>query len=251
MLDARRAAPPLVRPQAAAPPVPSGSADGGSSGPWLSFRIEQPHLIFEPGRSYTLRLDATCGGSSSSSSVTVRAACGRLELPAGAVQPRGGRQLVQTAAVPVVLVPLAGSSETTVVDGYSGIARAVNASTVAPICGTPEADAGSVRACLRNPVLRTAAQDLVLTLSLGGVAQFVGGANVSAAISLTGNATVASAVQRGVGRCCCNCLPLRRVPLHALYALSLRALLHSCAAARRPCCVRAAPLLVQARSSRR
>lgn len=184
---------------------------GASAAPWWAFTVQQPAAVFQQGRIYTLRLELACAGSgsSSSSSVAVRAVCSTVDLPGrhaggGSI----GRQLTQASTaifdtpspplppVPVTLAPLSGAgaeggSQTVVVDGYSGLARAINASSAAPVCGS--AAAASASRCLRNPMLRTAASQIVLVLTLGSGGTFASGNSIGPAISLSGgNATVAS-----------------------------------------------------------
>ena len=164
--------------------------------------------MFEPGHTYTLRLELTCiGGGSSSSSMAVRAACSAVELPGRPAASSSGRQLAQATTaifdtpspplppISVTLAPLSGAaasggSQTVVVDGYSGLARAINATSTAPVCGT--AAAASATRCLRNPVLRTAANQIVLVLTLGSGGALATGGSIGPAISLSGNASVAS-----------------------------------------------------------
>ena len=145
----------------------------------------------------------------------VRSGCGALGLPSQ-YRSAGARQLAQTTAifepaapagpatpagpVPVLLGPLAGAgagggSQTVVVDGYSGLARAINSSTAAPLCDSAAAAGGG--RCLHNPVLRTAANEIVLTLSLGGGGAWATRGDIGAAVSLSGNASVASTRRRG------------------------------------------------------
>lgn len=128
-----------------------------------------------------------------------------------------GRQLSQAPAgnvATVTLMPAAGGSGgAAVVDGYSGLARPLNSSSLPPVCGSAEAE--SAAACLRNPVLKTSEEEIVLTLDLGGGVQFdMGGGNVGTgsigpAITVSGNATVAaSPVQSAFvlrGRAGCSC----------------------------------------------
>ena len=196
-------------PQAHATELSLAGQPGAAAAPWWAFTVQQPSAVFEPGRTYTLRLELTCigGGSSSSSSMAVRAACSAVELPVRPAASSSGRQLAQATTaifdtpspplppVSVTLAPLSGAaasggSQTVVVDGYSGLARAINATSAAPVCGT--AAAASATRCLRNPVLRTAANQIVLVLTLGSGGALATGGSIGPAISLSGNASVAS-----------------------------------------------------------
>jgi hypothetical protein len=128
-----------------------------------------------------------------------------LRGPAAAAAAGGRlRQLAETAdTVPVILYPSV-AGQVVVVDGYSGLARPLNGTEDVPICPA-DGDAGSeadaaaagASACLRDPVVRTADDQIRIAMLLAGGAAIPEGVLPIAAFVLGGNATLTSVTRIG------------------------------------------------------
>ena len=106
------------------------------------------------------------------------------------LSPAGGQ-------VPVWLSPPSEGGESVVVDGSSGRARPLNASTrLPPACGADGAPPPGATACLRDPVLRTGGTEVLLLLTLGGGAAIPQGELPFDAFTIAGNATLVSVSRR-------------------------------------------------------
>lgn len=132
-----------------------------------------------------------------------------LAEPVGASSWGGpsARRLAQSSGlVPVALLPAADNG-TVVVDGYSGLPRALNSSQqLPPVCGAdgaPPTGYPADAACLGSLVLRTAGTQVDLLLSLGGDAAFPAVLPTGDVFSIVGNASLIG-VTRGAGACVCR-----------------------------------------------
>lgn len=120
-------------------------------------------------------------------------------MPAG--RPAARRLSQSSGLVTVALLPSADNG-TVVVDGYSGLARALNSSQqLPPVCGAdgaPPPGYPADVACLGSLVLRTAGTQVTLLLSLGDGAVLPANVLPADALSISGNASLIG-VTRGAG----------------------------------------------------